>query len=88
MRLKITYSGFALFIKEASFIFHPVLHEKLESNFIDLYNSWNSTNLDEIFQKDIKLYNMHFQRGRKRERFTAVTALLSDISSVFSVYKI
>jgi hypothetical protein len=39
MRLKITCSGFALVIKEASFIIRPVLHEKLKSNFIDFYNS-------------------------------------------------
>jgi hypothetical protein len=59
MRLKITCSGFAFVIKEASFIFHLVLYEKSGINFFDSCNSWKSIKLD-FFSNYIKFYKTHF----------------------------
>ena len=60
MWLKITCSGFALVIKEASFIFHLVLYEKLGLYFFDLFKSWKSINLDDFFQQDRKFYKKDY----------------------------
>ena len=60
MRLKITCSGFDLFIKVAIFIFHPVLYENLGLKFFDLCNSCKGINQDDFFQKYIKFYKTYF----------------------------